>query len=106
MSKHRSNRKKIEKKIAKSRIIKLFKMAEKCALSGKLYRADRYVHIARKISMKYLVSIPREYKKSYCKHCYSYLFPGITSRIRVKRGKIIIYCKNCKKFTRLPIKNK
>ena len=100
IQKHKKN----QKIIAKTRIDRLFNLAEQCALSDRLYLADRYVEIARKISMRYLTPIPKEYRKRYCKHCYSYLLPHTTSRIRIHRGKIIIYCYNCNKYTRIPIK--
>lgn len=99
-------RKNIQKSIAKNRINKLFIMAEQSACQGRLNLASRYVEIARKISMKYLVPIPYEYKRCFCKHCYSYLLPSVNSTFRINKGKIIIFCKNCKKYTRLPFKNK
>ena len=101
-----SKNKKLQKTIAKKRINKLFEIAEQNALSGKLILANRYVEIARKISMRYLVSIPKEHKIRFCKHCYSYLLPDVTSRVRFNRGRIIVYCNSCKKYTRIPLKNK
>lgn len=97
--------KKNQKTIAKRRIEQLFKLAEQKALKNKMILANRYVELARKISMRHLVSIPKEYKRSFCKHCYSYLLPDVTSRIRINRGKLIIYCFKCKKYTRIPLKN-
>jgi len=97
--------KKIKKTIAKRRIRYLFLLAEKYALSGRLKLANRYVEIARKISMRYLVPVPKEFKRTFCKHCYSFLLPGVTGRFRLHRSKLIIYCLNCKKFTRIPLKN-
>jgi len=105
MSKQKRVDKKIQKSIAKRRIDKLFSMAEENALNNKINLANRYVQIARKISMKYLVPIPPKYKRRFCKHCYHYLLPNITSRIRIHRGKIVIFCFNCKKYERFPLKN-
>jgi len=105
MAKRTSKEKKIQKTIAKNRISKLFCIAEINALHGKFALADRYVHIARKISMKYLVKIPDRFKRSFCKHCYSYLLPGSTCRVRIVNGKIKIFCFKCKKYTRIPLKN-
>ncbi len=101
--KSRKNKKK-NKDIAVKRIKYLFNLAEKKAIFNQIDLADRYVEIARKISMRYLVKIPKEFKRRYCKHCYSYLLPKKNSRVRVSRGKIILYCKNCKKYTRIPLK--
>lgn len=97
--------KKIQKTIASSRINHLFTLAEKYALSGRLNLANRYVELARKISMRYLVPMPKEFKRRFCKHCYQYLLPHVTCRIRIHRSKLIIYCHNCKRYTRIPLKN-
>lgn len=105
MGKRGSKDKKIQKTIAKKRIAKLFLIAEEYASDRKTALANRYVEIARKISMRYLVTIPKEYKTRFCKHCYSYLLPGVTSRVRFNSGKIVVYCQNCKKYTRIPLKN-
>ena len=105
MGKRGSKDKKIQKTIAKKRIAKLFEIAEQNALADRLHLANRYVEIARKISMRHLVPIPKEHKIRFCKHCYSYLLPGATSRVRFNSGKIVVYCNNCKKYTRIPLKN-
>ena len=105
MGKRVSKNKKNQRLIAKIRINQLFIRAEYCAFSGKINLANRYVEIARKISMRYLVNIPNRFKRNFCKHCYSYLLPDSTCRIRIKHGRIVIYCFKCKKYTRIPIKN-
>ena len=91
-----------QKKIARDRITQLFLLAEKTALSHRLDLATRYVTLARKLSMRYLVSIPPEFKKRFCKYCYSYLQPGVNSRYRVGRKRLIIYCGECGRCTRIP----
>jgi ribonuclease P protein subunit RPR2 len=105
VKKRKLREKKLHNKIALKRINKLFLMAEDKALSGNLSIANRYVSIARKLSMRYLVPIPKEFKHRFCKHCYFFLLPDSNSRFRVHRGKLIIYCNNCRKFTRIPLKN-
>ena len=102
MSKRRNRKKELQKKIAKQRIQRLFLLAEQYALCGRLKLSDRYVFLARKVSMRYLVPIPNKCKRRFCKHCYSYLLPNVTCRIRIHRGKIITHCNNCKKFMRIP----
>ncbi len=97
--------KKIQNKIANRRIIQLFNMAEKMALIGNNDLANRYVEIARKISMRHKTKIPKEFKRHICKNCYKFLMPGKNCRIRIYRSRLIIYCYICKKFTRIPIKN-
>ena len=105
MSRGNSRNKKQQKKIAKSRIIRLFTLAEEYALNDRLRFSDRYVFLARKISMRYLVPIPIKYKRRFCKYCYGYLLPGRNCRVRIQGKKIVIYCNNCKKYSRIPIKN-
>jgi len=106
MSKRKQIDKKLQKTIAKKRIAKLFFMAEEKALENKFNLANRYVEIARKLSMRHLIPMPKEYKTRFCKHCYSYLLPDVTSRVRINRGKLVVFCNNCQKFTRIPLKNK
>jgi ribonuclease P protein subunit RPR2 len=90
-----------QREIALERIKILFKQA------GEIFKkepklSDRYVHLARKIAMKYKVRIPSQLKKRFCKHCYKYLVPSVNCRVRVQRGKVVYYCLNCKKFMRFP----
>ena len=98
--KHQKKPKKL-KEIALERIIILFERAEEM-FKEDARLSNRYVSIARKIAMKYKVKMPRELKRSYCKHCLSYLKPGTNCRVRVQRGKVTYYCLNCKHFMRFP----
>ena len=68
--------------------------------------SNRYITLARKIAMKFNLRIPRELKRRYCKHCYSYLVPNKNCRVRVHKSRVIYYCLNCKKFMRFVIKKK
>jgi len=104
MTRRNQKRKEMQKKIAKQRITYLFSLAEKYALKGRLTLSDRYVFLARKISMRYLVPIPIKFKRRFCKHCYKYLLPNVTCRVRIDNGKIITYCNNCNKYIRIPFK--
>jgi|SRR3989344_4829863 len=91
--------------IAKHRIRKLFSEADKIfSKNSKL--ADRYIELARKIGMKMNVRLPKRFKRKFCKHCYHYLKPGVNSRVRIHKHRVIIYCLNCKKYTRIPLKPK
>ena len=105
MSKKNLKNKKIQKTIAKNRILNLFSLAEKKALSGNIDLANRYVLVARKISMRNLVTIPNELKRRFCKHCYQFLLPDNNCRFRIHRGRLIIHCNSCKKFTRIPLEH-
>ncbi len=91
-----------KKKIALHRVETLFKEADEIFKESKEL-ANRYVKLARKIAMRVNLKIPRKLKRKFCKHCYSYLKPGINCRVRTKNSKVIYYCLNCKKYTRIPL---
>jgi ribonuclease P protein subunit RPR2 len=95
--------KKRQKEIARERIGILFQKADDIFSTNKSL-ANRYVTLARKISMKVQLQMPREFKRKYCKHCYTYLRSGVNARIRTRDGKVVISCFECKKFTRILIK--
>lgn len=89
-------------KIALERINRLFIEAEKMAKENRMNLCNRYVEIARKISMKYLVRIPKIYRIRYCKKCLSYFVPGKNCRVRLKKRKVVITCLNCGNMKRYP----
>jgi ribonuclease P protein subunit RPR2 len=89
--------------MAEQRIDRLFSLAEK-AFPTRPELADRYVDIAKRISMRHRVSIPGQYKKRICKQCGSYLMPGKNSRIRLDGKNLIITCQNCGAIKRYPYK--
>lgn len=101
--KRRHSKKPAEQRaIAEERIRELFRQADSMfSRSRKL--ADRYVELARKISMKYKVRIPRQLKRRFCKHCHCYLKPGVNCRVRIAKGRVIYYCLSCKRFMRFGI---
>ena len=89
--------------MASQRIERLFRLAgEACRERPDL--ADRYVDIARRISMRHRVSIPRELKRNVCKNCCGYLAPGINARVRIDGRNILITCQRCGGIKRYPYK--
>ncbi|HLC98646.1 MAG TPA: ribonuclease P protein component 4 [Candidatus Nanoarchaeia archaeon] len=90
-------------KIAKERIEELFRQAD-LAFDERPDLSGRYVSLARSISMKYKVKIPSYLKRKFCKHCYSYLRPGKTARVRIAKQRVIYYCNNCRRFMRFAIR--
>lgn len=94
MSRMRYSRRE-RKKIARERIYHLFRLAERMALAGREEYARRYVVLARKIGMKYLVRMPPMYKHNYCKNCLSYLIPGKNCRVRLKKRRVVVSCLTC-----------
>lgn len=86
-----------QKEIAMERIEILFNLADDFALSGNVKKADVYVELARKIAMRYNLRIPREYKRKFCKYCYKYLLPSVTSTVRInpKEHRVEVKCLKC-----------
>ncbi|MCP3682496.1 MAG: ribonuclease P [bacterium] len=89
------------KRVARERILKLFSEADK-AFKKDPKLANRYVHMARKIAMRYKVRIPPELKRRFCKHCYCFLVPSKNCRVRLIKKKVTYYCMSCKKYMRFP----
>lgn len=90
-----------EKLIARKRIEILFEEAEKIFKKNPSL-SNRYIQLARKIAMKVRIRMPKHLKRRFCKHCYSFLKPGINCRVRTKNNKVIYSCFNCKKYTKYP----
>ena len=91
-----------ERKIARERIKKLFDMAREEALKENWERSRRYVRLARKIAMKFNISISK-YKRKFCKKCNTY-FTSKTVRIRTqkKNMKVAYTCLVCGNIQRYP----
>lgn len=89
--------------IAKERIKILFSEAKKNFPERK-DRCDRYVELARKISMKYKVDIPKELKRKICPECKSYIKPGNNCKVNFNSNqKVIEYkCLECNNIKRYP----
>lgn len=90
-----------QRELAKERIKRLFELAEE-AFQKNPERSNRYVSLARNIAMKFNVTMPKELKSKFCKHCYSYLKPGINCRVRTRNNKVVYYCFKCKNYRRIP----
>jgi len=89
--------------IVKRRIRFLFNEA-KASLKKDANLSVKYVKLARRMAMKYKIKLPSELKKKFCKHCYSYLIPGVNCRVRIHKHRVIYCCLNCKNYDRHPIK--
>ena len=83
--------------IAKERIQILFEQAE---LNPK--RADRYVFLARKISMRYNIRIPLELRRKFCRKCNHYFIHkgDVIVRTNPKTRAVEYSCKSCGGVTR------
>jgi len=89
------------RKVALERIRILFKEAN-AQFSKDRKLSDRYVALARKISMKYKVKLPSALKKQFCRHCKSYLMPSKNCRVRLAKKRVIYYCLECRHHMRFP----
>jgi ribonuclease P protein subunit RPR2 len=87
--------------MAEQRIRRLFKLAAE-AFPARPDLSNRYVDIARRISMRHRVSIPREFKRNVCKECHSFLVPGANSRVRIDGNNVVITCLKCGSIKRYP----
>ncbi|MBI2147091.1 ribonuclease P [Candidatus Woesearchaeota archaeon] len=96
----RKPQKKTRQEEALSHFHQLFRQASAVAKANPAL-ADRYVLMARRIAMRNRISMPRQFKRMICKHCYRFLQPGTTARVRVAKRRVIWYCRNCKKYSRL-----
>lgn len=89
----------VTKQIARERIEVLFEQA-RLAFAEFPDLSNRYVELARRIAMRQRIRIPRELRRHYCHHCYTYLVPGSNMRVRVHRGNVVVTCRTCRMNTR------
>ncbi len=95
-----NQRKKYMQRIARERIENLYELAREEAIRGDEELAKRYIEHMVKLSRKYNVRIPKEMKRHFCKKCYTFLIPGKTARVRLKKGKVVIKCLRCGSYKR------
>jgi ribonuclease P protein subunit RPR2 len=96
------------KQIALQRVHTLFHLAKE-AIHEDPELAQRYVKIARRIAMKTKLRLPKEYRSLICRHCKSFIYPGVNCRIRIQQKRephMVITCMNCGKHTRLPLRKR
>lgn len=93
------------RRIAKQRVQTLFRLARE------IFRDDpdlaqRYVDNARKIAMAAKIRLPTEYRRQVCRHCKSFILPGVNCRVRIRQRRephVAITCLNCGKQIRIPL---
>jgi ribonuclease P protein subunit RPR2 len=91
-----------ERQIAMERIIYLIERAQKFKnIDYELAR--RYVELARNISMKYRIRIPKKYKLLFCKKCL-YPYRSDRFRVRIHKSSVIITCLNCSNVRRFQLR--
>ncbi|MBD3195276.1 MAG: ribonuclease P [Candidatus Lokiarchaeota archaeon] len=102
------NFRKVSRKIAKSRMLYLFKEADKIFSEDKEL-ANSYSELARKYAQRAKLNIPPQWRRRICNRCKRFLYPGRNCRIRLqsRRGKashISVTCQECGSTTRFYIK--
>jgi len=92
------------KKEAKALIPELLKKAKLTYKKGNKQLSKTYSLKIHYLYMKYKLKLPKTIKRQLCKHCYTVLIPSVNCRVRTKEGKVIYYCLDCKRYTRIVIK--
>jgi ribonuclease P protein subunit RPR2 len=96
------------RKIAQERIDILLTRADEI-YSHEPDLSQRYGELARKIAMKARIRMPEKWRMRYCHNCKKYLYPGITSRVRIKAKKpsrIVYFCNICGEKARIKMLGK
>jgi len=96
------------KQIALQRIHALFRLARE-VIHEDPSLAQRYVKIARKIAMGTKLRLPKEYGHLVCRHCKSFILPGVNCRVRIQSRRephLVVTCLNCGKHSRMPLKSR
>ena len=86
--------------LAVQRMERLFSLAEE-EHRAHPERSDRYVQIARRISTRTRVRIPRPLKNLFCRHCGRFL-PASAVRLRLREGMLTTTCLYCGRQMRRP----
>jgi ribonuclease P protein subunit RPR2 len=96
------------KRIAKQRIQTLFRLAIETHKEDPEL-AQRYVDIARRVAMAAKVRLPTEYRRLVCRHCKSFILPGVSCRVRIKQRRephVVITCLKCGGYMRIPLRGR
>lgn len=96
------------KQIALQRIHRLFRLAKE-TIHENPELAQRYVEIARKIAMRTRLRLPKEYRRMVCRHCKSFILPGVNCRVRIqpkRKPHVVVTCLNCGKHMRIPLRDR
>jgi len=82
-------------KIYKKRAIQLIKLALELTKNNDIELARKYVQLALFYSRKIGFKIPLEYKRMFCRKCFTPLIVGITERRRIKNKVLVRTCLYC-----------
>ncbi|MBX0294600.1 ribonuclease P protein component 4 [Haloarcula nitratireducens] len=90
-----------ETTIARERIDRLRAMAREAVGEGREDRAREYVRTARRIAERHRLRLPREFERSICRSCDTFLVPGRNARVRTQSGHVVVTC-SCGEHSRYP----
>jgi ribonuclease P protein subunit RPR2 len=93
------------RRVAMQRIQTLFHLANEI-FNEDPNLAQRYVDLARKIAMSVRLRLPKEYRHQVCRHCKSFILPGVNCRVRIQQRRephMVITCLSCGKHMRIPL---
>lgn len=90
-------------KIALERIWRLFELAD-AAFNKHPERSKRYVELARKISTRNKVRMPRELKQKFCRKCGAFLKQGKNAKLRVTKSYVVVSCGECGNVRKIGVK--
>jgi ribonuclease P protein subunit RPR2 len=96
------------KQTALNRIHVLFRLARE-TIHENPELAQRYVDIARRISMTTKVRLPVEFRRQVCRHCKGFVLPGANCRVRIQRRPephLVVTCLLCGESARFPLKSR
>ena len=105
-NKRKSRRKKTQmfsRDEIREQIISLMEQADE-AIKTDNDLAQKLANQARKLQMRTRIKFPLEWKRRFCKHCKSFLYPGKNCRIRLSSSNkvVAILCFNCNNYSRIP----
>lgn len=86
--------------IGAERIDKLLNLSVAAVREGRDDRARRYIEIARGVSGKTRVKMPKDQR--YCKGCLLPMMPGVNCTVRLSNHKVCIRCDSCGWVRRMP----
>jgi ribonuclease P protein subunit RPR2 len=90
-----------EETIARERIERLQAAARDAVRDGREERARAYVRRARRIAERHRLRLPREFARSICRSCDTYLVAGVNARVRTQSGHVVVTCE-CGDHARYP----
>lgn len=104
---HRNRTLALSERDIEHQVIQLLEKADKIIQSD-IDLAQNYANQAKGIQMKTRARFPSQWKKRFCKHCKSFLYPGINCRVRLSSSnkRLVIKCFHCNQYSRIPYNNK